>query len=70
MAAYSNKAAKIWFWISYCCFVQITKYKENANNKVKINSIEPGRDWCIFPDTIEDIDEDEEECDKHGHPEV
>ena len=47
----------------------VTKNKENANNKVQIYSIEPGRNWCIFPDTIEDIDENKEEGDEHGHPE-
>ena len=46
----------------------LTKHKEDANYKVKIYSIQSGRNWCIFPDTVENIDEHKKQGYQHCHP--
>ena len=54
--------------LTNCLTYQGSEHKNNADDHEGLDGSEPVRPGDVAGDAVEDIDEDEEDCDEDGHP--
>ena len=54
--------------LTNCLTYQGSEHKNNADDHEGLYGSEPVRPGDVAGDAVEDIDEDEEDCDEDGHP--